>query len=343
MPHKTMRRILSVLFTMISVALIFFSISCTKETPATTTKQPIRFADAGWDSIQVHDRIVGFIAEHGYGYPASEYIPCQTITQWVGLEQGEMDINMECWVESMQETYDKYMATGKLENLGANFPDSWQGWLVPTYVIKGDPARGIKALAPDLKSVFDMAKYWQLFKDREDPTKGRFYSCIPGWVCQETNEWKMHCYGLDKYYNIFLPGTDMALSTSLIAAYEKGEPWFGYYWEPTWVLGKLDMTKLEEPPFDQKVWDEQKRCCAYMPVRTDIIVTKDFMARAPDIVAFLRNYETNGEINNRVLSYMRDSKADTAQAAIWFLKEYESLWTGWVPADVAQKIKAALP
>ena len=39
---------------------------------------------------------------------------------------------------------------------------------------------------------------------------------------------------------------------------------------------------------------------------------------------------------------MKDTRAKTDEAAQWFLKEYESLWTQWVPADVAAKVKAAM-
>jgi ABC-type proline/glycine betaine transport system substrate-binding protein len=60
------------------------------------------------------------------------------------------------------------------------------------------------------------------------------------------------------------------------------------------------------------------------------------------VVQFLKNYETTLDINNKALAYMRDNKASTEDAAQWFLKEYESLWTQWVPAGVAAKVKAAM-
>jgi glycine betaine/proline transport system substrate-binding protein len=307
--------------------------------PAASKKLVV--ADLNWDSAQVHNRIAGFIMEKGYGYTI-DYVPGATITLFAGLVRGDIDINMECWVENQQEAVDKGIAAGKVIDLGANFPDSWQGWLVPTYVIKGDVKRGIKPMAPDLRSISDLPKYWKLFKDQEDPSKGRFYSCIPGWECQKINEKKFKAYGLDKHYNIFLPGSDAALNGSMAAAYKKGNPWFGYYWAPTWVLGKLDMTPIEEPAYDKKVWDANY-ACAYPSVRVNIMINSSLMKKAPQIVDFLKKYETTQAMANKFLAYMRDKKADTQAAAIWFLKNYEDLWTGWVPADVAKKVKAALP
>src|SRR5690606_20900084 len=109
---------------------------------------------------------------------------------------------------------------------------------------------------PDLKSIADLSKYKDLFQDPEVPDKGRFHQSPPGWAATTINEAKFQAYGLDKSFNLFSTGSDTALATSMVSAYEKGEPWLGYYWEPTWVMGKLDMTLLEEPQYDEKVWNK---------------------------------------------------------------------------------------
>jgi glycine betaine/proline transport system substrate-binding protein len=316
------------------------------------SKKTIVFADFGWDSAQVHNRIASFIVKNGLGYK-TKFVAGETImlnTALIKAKGGEAPhVNMETWTENWQDLYDQGIAKGKDPNtnegfieLGANFPNSVQGWYVPTYMIKGDAKRGIKATAPGLKSVSDMPKYWELFKDPEDPSKGRFYSCIPGWSCATINNKKFEVYGTKKYYNILEPGSGAALAASMEAAYKRGKPWIGYYWAPTWVLGKLDMTQLEEPPFDKGIF-ETTAACGYPAVKCDIIVHKKLPEWAPDVVEFLKKYETTLDINNKFLAYMQDSKSSTEKTAVWFLKNYESLWTTWVPADVAKKVKAALP
>jgi glycine betaine/proline transport system substrate-binding protein len=306
------------------------------------SKGKIKLADQGFDSIRTHNRIVGFILEHGYGY-TPEYVFGETITTINGVARGDLDVHMEVWVQNVQKVFDEGISNGKFVDLGSNFPDSWQGWLVPNYVIEGDPKRGIKPSAPDLKSVNDMSKYWEVFKDPGDPTKGAFYSCIPGWACQEINELKFKAYGLDEHFNIIVPGSDAALSASMASAYKKGKPWFGYYWAPTWVLGKLDMTPLAEPEFDSKLWTKDKRYgCAYPSVNVNIIATASLPKRAPEVVEFLKNYETTLKLNNRMLAYKKDQGADAAETAIWFLNNHQNRWTEWVPADVAAKVKDAL-
>ena len=102
------------------------------------------------------------------------------------------------------------------------------------------------------------------------------------------------------------------------------------------------MTRLEEPAFAQDLWDSSAGC-AYPSTRVNIVVNSSLLKKAPDVVEFLKKYETTAALHNKALAYMESNKADTNQAAMWFLKEYESLWTAWVPADVAKKVKAAMP
>lgn len=315
------------------------------------SKKPIVFADFGWDSAQVHNRIAAFILSKGMGYDV-KYVSGETImlnTALIKAKGGEApNVNMESWHDNWQELYDKGVAAGNdpntkegLIDLGANFPNSVQGWWVPTYMVKGDTKRKIKATAPDLKSVTDMPKHWELFKDPEDPTKGRFFSCVPGWSCGMVNEKKFKAYGTKQFYNIMEPGSGAALAASMESAYKRGKPWIGYYWAPTWVLGKLDMTMLEEAPYDKTIFEATAKC-AFPAVKCNILVHKKLPEWAPDVVEFLKKYNTTLDINNKFLAFMQSSKSNTDQAALWFLENHEALWTNWVPPAVAAKVKAAM-
>ena len=298
--------------------------------------EPVVFADLGWDSALVHNQIAGFILENGYGYPPSEYVPGETIPLFTGLERGDIDVEMECWVENQQEAYDKAIAAETIVDLGDNFWDNWQGWLVPTYMIeRGDIPADI--------SVDDMPQYWELFKDPEDKSKGRFYSCIAGWECEKINEAKFTAYGLDESYNVFLPGSGAALLASMVAAYEKEEAWFGYYWAPTPALGKYDMTPVKEQAYNDATWNDNYGC-DYPATKVNILVSKGFHDSADsEVIDFLTKYGTTTVHNNKVLAYILDTGASYEEAAIYFLEQFEDVWTSWVSDDVAKKVKDALP
>ena len=113
------------------------------------------------------------------------------------------------------------------------------------------------------------------------------------------------------------------------------------YWEPTAALGMYDMTKVGEPAYDEAVWNTNYGC-AHPLDQVNIVVNVSLLERAPDAVEFLRNYETTAAMTNKALAYMEVNEASAEDAAIWFLQEYESVWTQWVNSDVANKVKEAL-
>lgn len=302
--------------------------------------QPVIFVDFSWDSVQVHNRIAGFILEHGYGFTV-DYFFADTVPGLLALERGDAHLTMEIWRDNIAEAWQRGIERGRYAELGRNFPDAPQGWYVPTYLIEGDPERGIEPLAPDLRSVTDLARYWELFRDPESPGKGRFYNAPPGWVVHDHNLDKLRAYGLLDFFVPFEPGSDAALVASMVAAYQRGEPWVGYYWEPTWVMGLYDMTLLEEPPYSDQCWETTK-ACAFKPAEVLIGANARWLQEHPEVEAFLRNYETTLAQNNDVLAYMNRANATAEQAARYFLRTYEDVWQAWVPADVAAKVRSAL-
>jgi glycine betaine/proline transport system substrate-binding protein len=305
--------------------------------------RPIVFADYGWDSAILLNRTAQFILEHGYGYE-TETIFGETIPLFQGMLAGDIDVSMEIWVDQ-NPAFQPAVDDGSVLNLGTSVDNTVQGWWVPTYVIEGDEERGIEPMAPDLRHVDDLPDYWELFRDPEDPNKGRLYDGVAGWEAERINEAKFHYYGLDEYYNRFLPGSGAALDTSLISAYERGEPWLGYYWTPTWVAGLVDITLLEEPPYSDECWDqiyEGTDACAWPITEAVISVTTEFSEEAPEVVRFLELFTTDESHVSQALAYMADTDSTREEAAIWFLQNNEELWTQWVDEDAEERVRAAL-
>ncbi len=297
------------------------------------------FADAGWDSIKFHNEVARLIVEEGYGYQ-TEIMPGTTIVAFEGLRRGDLDVYMEVWTDNLT-MYEEALDNGDILELAINFDDNRQGFYVPTYVIKGDQARGIKPLAPDLKTINDLPQYWQVFRDPEDKNKGRIYGAIPDWAADEIVSQKVRNYGLTDTYNLFRPGSGTALAASMVGAIEKGEPWLGFYWEPEWIMGKYDLTFIEEPEFDELKWENGYQC-AFPAVPVTVCVHKSLAQRVPEVVEFLKNYETSAVLTNEALAYMEEAGATPRATARWFLKENRDLWTEWVPQDVAAKVEAVL-
>ena len=309
--------------------------------------RPVIFAGLDWDSNRFHVAVARHIAEVGYGCDTDE-VPGSSLPLLTGMARGDIDVTMEIWKNNYQDAWDKFEGRGDIAELGVNFPDSVQGWYVPTYLIEGDPDRGIEPKAPDLEHVKDLAKYKELFKDPEQPSKGRFYNCILGWGCEIINTKKLEVYDLGDDFTNFRPGTGAALSAAIASNYERGKAIVAYYWGPTWILGKYDLTLLDEPDYSDECWSELQNeehpgvACAYPTVAVTVAVNTEFQAQAPKLVEFLSNYRTSNQLVSEALAYMQDNEASTQEAAMHFLRTRKEVWSKWVPDEVAQRIEASL-
>jgi glycine betaine/proline transport system substrate-binding protein len=320
---------------LVVIGLVFSSVPTFA---ASSAKKTIVIGTSDWPSVNVHAHIVGIIAENGYGYKV-EYKNATHTANLLSLRRGDTDIYMESWTDNNVEATVDTINTGRVIDLGSNFKNATQGWFVPTYIIKGDSERGIKAVAPELKSVKDLGEYWELFKDRSDPKKGRLYNAIASWPAYDANVLRLKSYGLEKYYNSFSPGSNTALVAQIVSSYTKGQPILFWYWTPAWIFGSMDFTMLAEKPFSQEIWETTK-LCSWPNIKVNIFITSSLAENAPELVSFLANYETTLAENNDFLSYINKQSASDEDAAKYFLKKYQTVWHQWfyIPGDYSRNI-----
>ena len=298
----------------------------------------IVFADAGWDSIRFHNAIAMLVAENVYGYTTEELSGSTTILH-EGLLKNEIDVHMEVWTDNII-SYVKDIEDGKLQEMGLNYNDNNQGFYVPRYVVYGDPERGIEATAPGLKTVADIIKYKDVFVDSENSSKGRVYGAIPGWEVDSIMYNKYLYNGLDKDFVYFRPGSDAALGSAFTSAYEKGEPIVGYYWEPTWLMGKYDFILLEDEPFNENTYKEGKT--ALPSVDITITTSNKFFESNSDYNNFLSKYNSTSDLTSQALAHMQDTGDDYRETAIWFLTEKDELIDEWLDPEEATILRESL-
>lgn len=299
----------------------------------------IKVTDNGWDSQMLHNEIARFIVNEGYDGYVLETSTGSSTMNWQAMMAGDVDLDIESWTENVV-TYEDDLASGDIVELGVLVPDSAQGLYVPRYVMEGDPERGIEAVAPDLKTVKDLERYSEFFPDDEDPSKGRIYGSIPGWMADEVIHKKYELYGLDEFYNYARLGSEASLWASLSSAYNLGEPWVGYAYEPTWISGKLDIVLLEDEPYDKDLFEEGKT--EFPKQELKIVASGKFKERAPELVSFFESYQTGSEAIARALAHLDETGDSHEEAAIWFLKEYDEMLDEWLPAEQAAKVREAL-
>ena len=290
--------------------------------------KPVKFAGLNWESGMLLTDLMQFVLEKGYGCK-TDSLPGNSITMENALGSNDIQVFAEEWV-GRSDVWNKAEKAGKVVGVGAPVVGAVEGWYVPRYVIEGDASRKIAAKAPNLKSISDLAQYASVFKDQEEPSKGRFYNCPAGWTCELENTEMLKSYGLENTYTNFRPGTGPALDAAVLSSYKRGEPILFYYWSPTPLMGRADLVKLEEKAGVDKHVDIK------------VGVSKVFSEQAPELVAVLEKVNLPIDLLNQNLARMTHERIESPQLAKIFLKEHPEVWHAWVDEAAAQKIEAAL-
>jgi glycine betaine/proline transport system substrate-binding protein len=333
----------------ISLSVLFASVLALGTTSA-NAECKARLGDFDWSSANIHTAIADFILTNGYGCKV-EVTKGSTTPIMAAHYDKQLDVITEVWYDNIIANYEPHVEAGTIMNIGVNTPDSQQAFYV-------DKTTADKY---NLKSVEDMKdpKIAALFKDPEDPSKGRMTSCISGWTCYTVNLVKQKEYGLDEFYTNFDPGSGGALDAAIAGAFAKKKPIFTYYWAPTGLMGKVDLVRLTEPKFSKKCWDDMSAvvedikangpdaykpscACEYRDMALTKSVLTEWAKAHPEETKFLEKYTVPTATVNKMLAFYEDeSDGDMELTAKQFLKT-ESMWKNWVPADVASKVSAAL-
>ena len=92
-----------------------------------------------------------------------------------------------------------------------------------------------KALAPDLKSVTDLSRYKDVFRDPEDPPWPR--SSIARPLTRRSSTAKTQGLWPDRQLRQLPHGSGAALDAEVASSIRRGKPVLFYYWSPTPCAG----------------------------------------------------------------------------------------------------------
>ncbi len=171
----------------------------------------------------------------------------------------------------------------------------------------------------------------------------------PGWGSEiiATNLFK--ALGLGETFELFSPGSGENLKASIARAVAQHEAFVGYYWGPSDVIGKYHMVRLGMPESDPVKYAclvdancADPQVTGWAKGQIAVAVTTDIKTTAPDVATLLSKMQVPNDQISTVLAWGDDNKATPEDVAVYFLKNYEAIWTTWVPADVADKIRASL-
>ena len=287
-----------------------------------------------WASAAVVTSVATFLMSEGYGCDVT-VVPTTTVPAITSVaETGEPDIITELWT-SYTEVYDELVGEGKIVEMSSVLSDGGvEAWWIPDYLAEAHPElttlEGIKA-NPDLVG-------------------GRFHDCPSGWGCDITNFNNFKAAGLgDAGVERFQHGSGETLAAAIAAAYEAKEPWFGYYWAPTSVLGKYPMVQVETAAHDADahLCNGTEDCAtptlsAYPTAKVVTAVTTTFSEEEPAVAAFLANMTFTNAQMGEVLAWQESNNASNEEAAVYFLTSYKDTWSGWIDDGAKENLAALL-
>ncbi|MGA4320219.1 choline ABC transporter substrate-binding protein [Ectopseudomonas hydrolytica] len=101
----------------------------------------VKLGDPGWSDIAVTNGIASFLLE-GLGYQTQSQTLAVPII-YAGLQKGQLDVFLGNWMPAQQSNYDKFVASGEVDQLAQNLDGTEYTLAVPTYAYEA----GVKTFA----------------------------------------------------------------------------------------------------------------------------------------------------------------------------------------------------
>ena len=307
-------------------------------------------AEQNWASAELMANVDKIILEEGYGCEV-ELVPGATMPTFTSMnDKGSPDMNPEQWANAVYTPLKKAVSEKRLIIAnGAPITGLGEGWWLNPAALKKHPKlKGMTAV--------QILEHPELFPDKEDPSKGAFMGCPAGWGCQLANANLFRAFEMEKKgWKLIDPGSAAGLDGSIAKAADSGEPWFGYYWNPTSMVGKYNLQQVDfgVPFAGRDNWDNcvtlaEQDCAnpkptAWTKSEVNSIVTANFAKTGgKEALSYVEKRVFPGEVMNGMLVYMADNQAKGSDAAVEFLIKHEDVWTKWVSSSAAKKIKKSL-
>lgn len=295
----------------------------------------VSITEMNWASGSVVTNVAKFLMEQGYGCEVT-VVPSDTVPAVTSVaENGQPDIVTELWLNSAGEAYTKLEDQGKVKRLGKVLePGGVEGWWIPAYLAEAHP---------ELKTIEGVLAH-------PEWVGGSFNNCPDGWGCRIVNDNLIKALDLEGHgVKVFNHGSGETLATSMASAYQKKEPWFGYYWAPTALLGKYDMVSVDlgEYKADVHAGNQNKdnpnpgvSAFPAAPVLTS--VTTDFAERKPEIADLMSKMTFSVDHMSSVVAWMDENNASGEEAAVHYLTTHKDVWKDWLSDAAREKLAAVL-
>ena len=293
----------------------------------------VSITEMDWGSAIIVTQVAKFLLEQGYGCTVQVVPSASTPALASVSETGEPDIITEVWTNSAP-AYIPLKEDGKIKELTEVLSDGGvEGLFIPEYLAEAHPE--LTTIAGVLAN--------------PDLVGNRMHNCPVGWTCQVVASQLAVAGGFEAAgVEDFVHGSGETLAASIGSAYSSQEPWFGYYWSPSTVLGKYPMVQVELGAHDPSVHscNADKECPnptlqSWPSSVVTTVVTDTFEASHPAETDLMRNLSFSNKMMNGLIGWQDANKATGEEAAVYFLSSQSDVWATWIN-DAARENLAAL-
>jgi glycine betaine/proline transport system substrate-binding protein len=243
------------------------------------------------------------------------------------MSKADNMIVMDFWRWQAPDIWDKYVEQEKtIIEVGTSDYQGEEGWYVPTYVIKGDPERGIEPMCsglPDWKALNGCA---DVFATSKTQPKGQYMEGAEAWAPFYGDQERIDNLKLN--YEMVFAGSEPALFAELQRAYQRGEPWLGLMWRPNYMTQIMDLTRVEFPPYTDECWGTTY-ACQWPETVIYQLASDDVPQKYPTVWNILQNYEMPDERLAQMQKYMIEDGMSYADATKKWADENEEVWQAW--------------
>ena len=312
--------------------LAFVMISVLVAIPARAEKGFIKIAENDWTGNHINIWLSKVILEQELDYDVELVFASFTAT-WPALAAGDMDVAMDFPLSYSLDGIAEFVEEKKqVELIGPNGVSNKARLYVPTYLIEGDPERGIEPLGADLASWENLNKYKDAFARPESGDKGFLLDNVPEW--NNNTEERIESLGWE--FKTFYSGSDASSIAELKSAYAKGEPILFHLWEPHWIHSEYDLTALELPPYTDECYGltegaEATFGCQWPTDPGNTIARVGFQDEFPDAYQFFKKFTLT---NAQYAAMQGDVELDgvgAEQAVRAWMADNENVWKAWLP------------
>ncbi len=283
---------------------------------AEDSTDPIKFVLNDWTGQLLSTQIMGEVLKRK-GLVV-DYVQADAMAQFVGLQTGDLDVQMEVWATTQKTLLDESVATGNVENLGESGMSAKEEWWYPLYMKEKCPG------LPNWEALKEPACV-EAFSTPETAPKGRYLGAPVTWGGFDDE--RVVALGLD--FDVIHAGTDAALFAELESAYQRQAPIILWVYSPHWVPAVYEGEYVEFPAYSDACYGEERYDCGKPTGPIWKAAWSGVKDKWPTAHAAIQKYSMSSDEMNALIKRVDVDKESLEQVVASWIDANEARWQAW--------------